>query len=339
MNRFLKKLGVIYTIIALIFLFLIYLLMLDGKEKVMFIFIFLYTVISLSIFIFALWFIRRDLIRRTNETCEFLDEVITTKTYKDYDICKDTLSSKEQNKIKELVYILETEKNRYEVEKGNIQSLITDLSHQIKTPLTNISMYNATILERKIDEETKGEFLNLMGEQISKLQWLVDGLIKISRLETELISLCKGEYFIEDSLAMALGGLYSKGKEKSVNISVNCDSAITAIFDMKWTSEALINIIENSIKYSEAGSNITIKVIPLEMFIRIDIKDEGIGIEKKEINNIFKRFYRSEDVREYKGIGIGLYLAREIISRQGGYIKVTSKKNIGSTFSVFLLKK
>ena len=106
--------------------------------------------------------------------------------------------------------------------------------------------------------------------------------------------------------------------------------------DKKWTTEAIFNIVENAVKYIDYGGNINIEVIPLEIFTRIDISDDGIGIFEEDINNIFKRFYRGREVQQIEGVGIGLYLTREIISKQGGYLKVKSKKGIGSKFSVFL---
>ena len=113
------------------------------------------------------------------------------------------------------------------------------------------------------------------------------------------------------------------------------ETEISAKFDSKWTKEALENIVDNAIKYTQNGA-ITISVTAYEMFVRIDVADSGMGIEEEEQAKIFARFYRSQAVREQEGVGIGLYLAREIITNEGGYIKVTSERGKGSLFSVFL---
>ncbi|MGG7177600.1 sensor histidine kinase [Clostridium paraputrificum] len=339
MNGFLIKFATAYGLMTSAYLFILYLLSIDNRPSDMFKLTIGYIIVFIILLTIFLLSLRNLILRQSEETCNFLDEVMSKKTKAKFKIYDETLYSKEQNKLKELVDILESEKRQYEVEKDNIQSLITDLSHQIKTPLANISMYNSTLLDRDVDKETEKEFLGAINNQIERLQWLVDGLVKISRLESNIISLSSEICPIQNTLAIAISGVYSKAKEKDIKININCGKDIKSNHDKKWTSEALYNIIENAIKYSEKGSTIDIEVESLEVFLRIDIIDYGMGIENKEINNVFKRFYRSERVREYNGVGIGLYLAREIVTREGGYIKVKSSLNNGSTFSVFLLKR
>ena len=125
-----------------------------------------------------------------------------------------------------------------------------------------------------------------------------------------------------------------KASAKNLKLELS-DSSASAAIDEKWTHEALANIVDNAIKYTEKGS-IKISVIPYEMFVRVDISDTGIGISEEEHAKIFKRFYRGSDVKQKEGVGIGLHLAREIISGEGGYIKLSSTPGEGSTFSVFL---
>lgn len=141
---------------------------------------------------------------------------------------------------------------------------------------------------------------------------------------------------IFQTIGSSVGAVFSYAEKKNIQIQVSCSESIKAYHDSKWTSEAFINILENAIKYTPTGGKVDVIVIQYEMFTRIDISDTGIGISENEINNIFKRFYRSNEVSQYEGVGIGLYLAREIISSQGGYIKVKSQLNEGSVFSVFL---
>jgi len=252
--------------------------MLDKENEYLMIVFAINVFISLITVLSTFMSIKISIVKASDKRCDFLEEVMDKKMDAKFNITEDTISSREDNKLKELISILQSEKNKYEEEKSRIQSFITDLSHQVKTPLTNISMYNSTLIEKNLDANQSREFLLLMDGQINKLKWLIDGLIKISRLESELISLSEGEYFIEEVLALALSGVFSEGDKKNISIEVECDRTIKGIFDLKWTSEALLNLIENAIKYSNKGSNIKVKVIPLDMFVRIDIIDEGIGM-------------------------------------------------------------
>lgn len=280
MKLFSKKLLYIYISISAFMLLIGYCFMLDKENEYLMLVFAINVFISLITVLITFMSIKISIVKLSDKRCDFLEEVMDKKMDAKFNITEDTISSREDNKLKELISILQSEKNKYEEEKSRIQSFITDLSHQVKTPLTNISMYNSTLIEKNLDANQSREFLLLMDGQINKLKWLIDGLIKISRLESELISLSEGEYFIEEVLALALSGAFSEGEKKNICIEVVCDRTIKGIFDLKWTSEALLNLIENAIKYSNKGSNIKVKVIPLDMFVRIDIIDEGIGVHK-----------------------------------------------------------
>ena len=197
-------------------------------------------------------------------------------------------------------------------------------------------MYNDTLIQRELNKDQQNMFLNNMKFQVSKLEWLVQALIKMSRLESNIISLNKVNSTLSDTIANALSGVYLKAEEKEIDLTIECPAFIKVNHDKKWTSEALFNIIENAVKYTDNGGSINIFVEEWELFTKIDIMDTGIGISEEDINNIFKRFYRCREVLEVEGIGIGLYLTNEIITKQGGYIKVKSEKGKGTTFSVFL---
>ena len=172
--------------------------------------------------------------------------------------------------------------------------------------------------------------------QSEKLRFLIDSLVKLSRLENGIISLSPQLTALQPLLQGIAEQYASKAAEKELSLHLH-DTDISAIFDSKWTAEALANIVDNAIKYTEYGT-ITISAVNYEMFARIDISDTGAGISESEQSKIFTRFYRSKVVPEKEGVGIGLYLARQIISDEGGYIKVTSVPGKGSTFSIFLPK-
>ena len=158
----------------------------------------------------------------------------------------------------------------------------------------------------------------------------------MSRLETGVLTVLPKDGEIFSVLERIKSQFSAKAKEKGIEFVVYPTDA-RAVFDEKWTEEALCNIVDNAIKYTEKGS-ITISTVSYEMFVRIDISDSGIGISESEQPQIFARFYRSKNVQENEGVGIGLYLARQIITDEGGYIKVASAPGKGSTFSIFLPK-
>ena len=174
------------------------------------------------------------------------------------------------------------------------------------------------------------------GGQLDKLDFLMQAMIKTSRLETGVISLEKKQQPIYDTLAAALGGILLGAEKKQIEVRVDCGEELCVSHDRKWTGEALFNLLDNAIKYTPAGGRINVSAENREMYLKIDIADTGMGIAEQNQGAIFKRFYREERVRDAEGIGIGLYLAREIITMQGGYILVSSSPGQGSTFSVFL---
>lgn len=252
----------------------------------------------------------------------------------DYKIDESMLSKVE---IKFLDFITSSLliKGDLENEKAIINRMISDISHQIKTPLSNMILYSELIKEKEKLSDFGQDSIERILYQGEKLKFLIAALVRMSRLETGIISLNPTLSNIDPIIQNSIEELQDKAKEKGIEIIYE-KSDIMAVFDEKWTEEAIYNILDNSIKYSIENSNIKISSSVFELFIKIDIKDEGIGICESEHGKIFQRFYRSKDVSKIEGLGLGLYLAREIIMNQGGYIKLTSEENEGSTFSIYL---
>lgn len=223
-------------------------------------------------------------------------------------------------------------------EKESIKELVTDISHQLKTPLASLKLYNSLLLEEELDEEDRIEFLTTNKMSINKLHNLIDSLVNISRLEASMISIKKEDKSIKQTLTKAIDSVKGKANLKNIKISVTDFKDKIIPHDSKWTEESIFNILENGVKYTHDNGKIEVSLQETINFIRIDIKDNGIGIDKSEFNNIFKRFYRSEKVEEVEGSGVGLYLSRKIIESQGGNIVVSSKIGQGSKFSLFLTK-
>ncbi len=220
------------------------------------------------------------------------------------------------------------------VEKEKIKTLISDISHQTKTPISNILLYVQLLGEHELDEEDS-ICVKALSAQAEKLNFLISALVKTSRLETGIISVAPKQESIQQLLMVVTEQIRPKAQAKNITILLQ-PTADTAYFDLKWTTEAIYNIVDNAVKYTQEGGQIKISSVTYELFLRVDITDNGIGISEDEHSKIFSRFYRSQRVSEQEGVGIGLFLAREILCAQGGYIKVQSELGKGSTFSVFL---
>lgn len=225
-------------------------------------------------------------------------------------------------------------------EKESTKALVTDISHQLKTPIASLKLC-FSIYEEATDEDEKQEFLNRCQTQIDKLEILINSLINISRLETAMIKLSPEIVSLNDILIKAVNQIYAKARFKNIDIEMDEFQDCLLMLDKKWTIEAIVNILDNAIKYSNSFTKISIKVVPMFNFVNVNISDKGIGIEKAQYNKIFKRFYRVDDkiVKETEGSGVGLYLTRNILERQGGNIIVKSEYGHGSTFIIQLKTK
>lgn len=223
-----------------------------------------------------------------------------------------------------------------EEQKSRIQALVADISHQTVTPIANILLYSQ-ILEESVTDKKLHREAEAIRKQAQKLSFLTESLVKTSRLETGIIAVNPENGSIEELILDVISSLSAKASEKHQEITCGSIKG-TAWFDEKWTREALINLVDNAIKYTPEYGHISLQVTEYQMFTRIDVIDDGIGISQEHITDIFQRFYREGRAKDYEGVGLGLYLARQIISEEGGYIKVKSVLDSGSTFSVFLQK-
>ena len=218
-------------------------------------------------------------------------------------------------------------------ERDSIKSLISDISHQTKTPAANILLYTQLLDERGVLGEEEKKLLSSISSQTEKLDFLIQALVKLSRLENGIIAVMPKRDSVEELVGeIDFGAAITKG----ISFSVEHAPELTALFDRKWTAEALGNLVDNAVKYTPPGGRIRVSAKAYEMFVCIEVADDGMGIKEEETAKIFQRFYRSQQAADEKGVGIGLYLTREIIREQGGYVKVASRPGVGSVFSVFL---
>lgn len=250
---------------------------------------------------------------------------------------EDSLTSKLQSQILELSRRLDAQRERYMKESREIKSLISDISHQLKTPMANLGMYAGLLQDDELPEEKRREFTQHVAGQTDKLGWLTDSLIKLSRLETGIIELRRDQLLpLGNTVLAAIKQVYPQVEAKGMELRLEGHKTILLRHDPRWTTEAIYNLLDNAVKYTEAPGQIVITLRQYDLFARVDVQDSGCGIGSDELASVFQRFYRGVNARDTQGVGIGLYLARKIIAGQGGYIKVSSEPGKGSCFSVFL---
>ena len=272
----------------------------------------------------------------TTDLCRTLDNMINgdEEPYMDND--KETLFSRISYRLSRLYDIMYESRCKIDAERQELQMLVSDISHQLKTPVSNLKMVTETLLTKPVSEQDRTEFLQGIQSQTDKLDFLFQALVKTSQLETGVIRLEKKKSQLFNTLAQAMSGIVYGSEKKGITVTVNCPENLCLLHDSKWTAEALFNLLDNAVKYTPAGGKISVSVEQWEMYVKIDVSDTGKGISESNHAAVFRRFYREEEVHDEPGVGIGLYLTREIITQQGGYIKVTSEVNKGATFSVFL---
>lgn len=224
-------------------------------------------------------------------------------------------------------------------EKDKIKELIADISHQTKTPIANLLLYTELLQETELPHEAAG-YVRDIHDQTEKLNFLIVSLVRLSRLETGIVTLHPEPGDLGDLAHRITKKYEEKAKQKGLILREETDSSMKpvkkrALFDGRWTEEAIGNLLDNAVKYTSAGS-VTVRIKAYEMFACVEVADTGKGIPEEEIPKIFARFYRGEGNYQEEGVGIGLYLARQIIEEENGYIKVTSRPGCGSAFSVFL---
>lgn len=218
-------------------------------------------------------------------------------------------------------------------ERERMAGLISDISHQTKTPAANILLY-ASLLEESLTGQRQ-EQAAAIRRQAEKLTFLLDTLMKGSRLEAGMITLRPEHRPLTSLLTETAAQVSAAAERRSVAVTL-CPTDASACFDSRWTAEALYNIVDNAVKYTPAGGRVTLSVTAGELFCRIDVSDTGPGIPEAERPLVFQRFCRGTDCRETEGSGLGLYLAREIVQAEGGYVKVSCPTGGGSVFSVYL---
>lgn len=291
-------------------------------------------------------FLYRRRMRRTMEQMSRMLDAAMEGHFREAHFDESLLSSLE-TKLAHYLTASEISAEHVKEEKEKIKELLGDISHQTKTPIANLMLYSQ-LLEEQVNmleesgktDESQQMLLSVkaISGQAEKLKFLIESLVKTSRLENGVLALRPEANEVGELIQRAVEQARPKAEARKLRLEAAGmePPAGTLFFDLKWTVEALYNLLDNAVKYSDEGKTVTVKAYSYSMFYRIDITDEGILIPADEQEKIFQRFYRGKAVSEQEGVGIGLYITRQIVSSQGGYLKVTSGKKGETTFSMYL---
>jgi len=217
--------------------------------------------------------VRRKLAMFSDAFCSLMDDMLSGNMQPKQTVEEESLFYKIEYRLNRLYEVMQENKNSIAQERADLQELISDISHQVKTPIANLKMINSTLLENEVPVQKQKEFLTAQASQLDKLDFLMQAMIKTSRLETGVISLEKKSQPLYDTLAAALGDILLNAEKKQINVQVDCPESLIVSHDRKWTGEALFNILDNAVKYTPEGGQIRVSVESWEMYVKIDIAD------------------------------------------------------------------
>ena len=276
----------------------------------------------------------------TSEMCEAVDAMLDVEKKKNattrFSLERETLLSRIVNRLLRLSEAQHAEREGLAKEKRQLEGLISDIAHQVRTPMANLKMINTTLLQRELPATKQTEFLQTAEGQLDKLGFLMETLVKASRLETGIVQMQCKQSSLYETIAQALSGILLNAEKKQLSVTVDCPEEFLLTHDSRWTAEALFNLLDNAVKYTPIGGIVDIHVRQQEMYTVVEVKDSGSGIPETEQAGIFGRFVRGSNTGSVEGVGIGLYLTRFIIAAQGGYVTVVSQPEQGAAFSVYL---
>ena len=249
----------------------------------------------------------------------------------------ELLLARIENQLVRIQEVLDGRRKEAEKSRDEIQKLISEIAHQMRTPLTNIESYTGFLrnitetAEQNLEGEASGsnekiglQYISALEVSEKKLHFLVDSFVKMARLEQHIIQIHKNEKDLLKTIQNTFGQIQNRAEEKQIRFHITMPKQALCVHDSNWLSEAVFNILDNAVKYSEPGGTVEVSLKQNEMYMKLQVRDYGIGIEEGEENQIFRRFYRGRRVTVQEGIGIGLYLAREIMNLHGGFM--TAKK-------------
>ena len=285
-----------------------------------------------------LWHTRVVDSRQMAYISELLEQILQNRPVSYVSEEKDTLYSKILVQIKRIDEIKAENNKALLKERDSIKQLLTQIAHQLRTPLANMENYLVLLEEEGISEEERLKYINAVEKSERKISFLVEKFMLSARLESQIIQIHKSTSNLKETVAQAIFQVYKKAQEKDIYIDLQeNENEWMVLHDKNWICECVYNLLDNSIKYSKAGQQITVSMKNNEMFTQISVEDNGIGILQDEENRIFKLYYRGKNTTEYEGFGIGLYITNEIVRKHDGFMRVSRKEN-GLIVSIFLPK-
>ena len=277
--------------------------------------------------------LRKEVDQFAAEMEQSLDAVIAG--HAEVEVLEDSLFAKLQEKLLRTNHIFALREQKNKKEREQLQSLISDISHQSRIPIANQRIY-LDLLAEEVQSEEGMQALRSLEHQTERLQFLMESMIKLSRMESGMLQIKKMPQDLMETIRKAVAENVVAAAKKKQQISVDGPAQLATMHDARWTMEAIGNVLENAVKYTDEGGRINVTVRRQEMFTVIEITDNGRGIAPERQAQIFGRFYREPEVHEQPGIGIGLYLTRKIIEAQDGYVDVVSQPDEGATFRLHL---
>ncbi len=278
------------------------------------------------------WHTRRDMRRIMQHMNQMLEEAC--EGHFQEQVYDESMLSSVETKLAHYLAATQAAARQVTEEKEQVKQLIADISHQTKTPVANLLLYAQLLEEQELPPDAR-TFVQEINRQAQKLHFLIASLVKASRLQIGMLVLHPKRERLIPLVEEVLAQITPKAEEKQQCLEW-APQDLYACFDRKWTVEALMNLVDNAVKYTPCGGTVRLALLDVGLFVRVEIQDTGIGIPEEETAKIFQRFYRGESVAAVEGVGIGLYLARQIITGEDGYIKVSSRVGEGTSFYVYL---
>ena len=281
------------------------------------------------------WKLKKEVYDFASRLERNLDAVLSGGDLDRVEETEDSLLGKVNEKLMRADHVWKQKERESRESREQIKELISDISHQTRTPIANQKICLEILQGQALPEETR-YFLEKLEHQTEKLDFLFQSLVKLSRLEAGVIKVRKKEEDLAQTLQAALQAVVPQAAGKGITLGAQVEENLQVCHDRKWTEEAVYNLLDNGVKYTEPGGSVLLYARKREMFTEIHVEDTGRGIPRERQAQIFTRFYREPEVHEQEGIGIGLYLTSQIVEQQGGYVEVRSKPGKGSDFCICL---
>ena len=263
-----------------------------------------------------------------------LDAIVTGKEWTIEGELEDSLWGRTGTQLAKARNVFRKKEEESVREKERVKGLISDISHQTRTPVANIKLYLELLGDEELSQNGQ-EFLEKIQGQMEKIDFLMQSMVKMSRIETGILQIHKEDKNLYETIRHAVASVVPEAAQKKIALYVDCEEEMFIRHDSKWTEEAIYNVLDNALKYTEPGGKIHIQAERQELFVKLSISDTGKGIAPERQAEIFTRFYREPEVHDKPGVGIGLYLARTIMELQKGYIEVQSEVGRGASFRLY----